>query len=436
MSGQQNETVGIVGLGYVGLPLALCFAERGTTVIGVDVDERKIESLSRRQSYLLHLESRRVASAMESGRFSATSDFSALKRCSAIILAVPTPLTKTREPDLTCVTKATESAAPFVQKGAVISLESSTYPGTTREEVIPIVERATKMKAGVDFHVLFSPEREDPGNAVYSTSTIPKIVGGLTPACLERGIALYQRAVDKVVPVSTLEAAETTKLLENIFRAVNIAMVNEMKMLAHRFTDAGYPIDIHEVIEAASTKPFGFMPFYPGPGLGGHCIPIDPFYLTWKARQFDFATRFIELSGEINTAMPYYVANRLLRALSDRQKPLRSADVLIVGVAYKADIEDVRESPSFKLMEILTSFGAKVSYHDPYVERLDPEHSPMALTSESLTAERIRRADAVLIATAHRKIDYRLIAENAQLVVDTRDAMRRSGIARDRLVRA
>jgi len=433
---ERSEVVAVVGLGYVGLPLALCFAERGTRVIGVDVDEGRATALSRGQSYLRHVQAKRIAAAIEGGCFTATTQFAALRDCTAIVVAVPTPLTPTREPDLTFVIDATKAIAPYLTKGMVVSLESTTYPGTTREEVIPILERVSGLKGGVDFNVLFSPEREDPGNPRYSTSNIPKVVGGLTTACLERGIALYERAVDKVVKVSTLEAAEMTKLLENIFRAVNIAMVNEMKVLAHRFTDAGRPIDIHEVIRAASTKPFGFMPFRPGPGLGGHCIPIDPFYLTWKARQFDFSTRFIELAGEINTSMPYYVVNRVMRALSERRKPLASADVLVVGVAYKGDVEDIRESPSLKLMELLLSHGARVRYHDPYVESVHLEHVAVTMASEPLTAERVAQADAVLIATAHRCVDYRLIAEHAQLVVDTRDAMRQSGIAPERLVRA
>ena len=433
---ERLEVVAVVGLGYVGLPLALCFAERGTQVIGVDVDEGKAAALNRGQSYLRHVPAKRIAAAFESGRFTATTQFGTLRDCTAIIVAVPTPLTPTREPDLTFVVDATNAIAPYLAKGMVVSLESTTYPGTTREEVIPVLERVSGLEAGVDFNVLFSPEREDPGNARYSTSNIPKVVGGLTPACLERGIALYRRAVDEVVKVSTLEAAEMTKLLENIFRAVNIAMVNEMKVLAHRFTDAGRPIDIHEVINAASTKPFGFMPFRPGPGLGGHCIPIDPFYLTWKARQFDFSTRFIELAGEINTSMPYYVVNRVMRALSERRKPLASADVLLVGVAYKSDVEDVRESPSLKLIELLLSHGARVGYHDPYVETVAVERGAVSMQTEPLTAERVARADAVLIATAHRCVDYRLIADHAQLVVDTRDAMRQSGIAPERLVKA
>jgi UDP-N-acetyl-D-glucosamine dehydrogenase len=433
---ERSEVVAVVGLGYVGLPLALCFAERGTRVIGIDVDESRAAALGRGQSYLRNISAKRIAAACEGGRFTATTQFSALQSCTAIIVAVPTPLTPTREPELKYVIEAVKSIAPYLAKGMVVSLESTTYPGTTREEVIPILERVSGLKAGADFNVLFSPEREDPGNPRYTTSNIPKVVGGYTPACLERGIALYERAVDKVVKVSTLEAAEMTKLLENIFRAVNIALVNEMKVLAHRFTDADRPIDIHEVIRAASTKPFGFMPFRPGPGLGGHCIPIDPFYLTWKARQFDFSTRFIELAGEINTSMPYYVVNRVMRALSERRKPLASARIMLVGVAYKADVEDIRESPSLKLIELLISHGARVTYHDPYVESVSLEHGAMTLSSEPLTADRIARADAVLIATAHKCVDYRLIAENAQLVVDTRDCMRQSGIVSERLVRA
>ncbi len=433
---ERSEVVAVVGMGYVGLPLALCFAERGTRVVGVDASADKVTSLQQGQSYLRHIPAQRIAAALESGSFTASSSFEALRGCTAIIIAVPTPLTPTREPDLTFIESATRSIAPYVTRGMVVSLESTTYPGTTREEVVPILEQVSGLKAGDDFNVLFSPEREDPGNARYSTSNIPKVVGGLTPACLERGIELYRRAVDEVVKVSTLEAAEMTKLLENIFRAVNIAMVNEMKVLAHRFSDAGQPIDIHEVIGAASTKPFGFMTFRPGPGLGGHCIPIDPFYLTWKARQFDFSTRFIELAGEINTSMPYYVVNRVMRALSERRKPLGSADVLLLGVAYKGDVEDVRESPSLKLIELLLSHGARVSYHDPYVATVSLEHGGATLASEPLTAERIARADAVLVATAHRSVDYRLVAAHAQLVVDTRDAMRLTGIAPERLVRA
>ncbi|MFL5300459.1 MAG: nucleotide sugar dehydrogenase [Anaeromyxobacteraceae bacterium] len=429
------ELVGVVGLGYVGLPLALCVAERGARVVGVDVDEGKAAALREGQSYLRHIAARRVASALEGGRFTATSDFAALRECTAVIIAVPTPLTAAREPDLSFVVGATRAVAPHLRRGMLVALESTTYPGTTREEVIPILEKVSGLTAGDGFNVVFSPEREDPGNPSFSTANIPKVVGGLTSACLERGLTVYKLAVDKVVPVTTLEAAEMTKLLENIFRAVNIAMVNEMKVLAHRFTDAGRPIDIHEVIQAASTKPFGFMPFNPGPGLGGHCIPIDPFYLTWKARQLDFATRFIELAGEINTSMPYYVLNRAMGALSDRRKSLCGADVLVLGVAYKADVEDVRESPSLKLIELLRAHGAHVAYHDPYVATLTC-HAGVTMASEPLTPERLRRADAVLVSTAHRCIDYRLVAEHAQLVVDTRDAMRQSGIAADRLVRA
>ncbi len=433
---RTREVVGIVGLGYVGLPLALCFVERGTEVVGVDVDARKSAALGSGESYLRHIAAARIGAAVATGRFSATTDFAALERCTAIILAVPTPLTPMREPDLSFIVKAAEAVAPHLRKGAIVSLESTTYPGTTREEVIPLLEKGSGLAAGTDFNVLFSPEREDPGNPSYSTATIPKVVGGLTPVCLERGLELYRLAVDKVVPVSTLEAAEITKLLENIFRAVNIALVNEMKVLTHRFTDGGRPIDIHEVIQAASTKPFGFMPFQPGPGLGGHCIPIDPFYLTWKARQFDYSTRFIELAGEINTSMPYYVVNRLMRALSDRRRSLGGADVLLLGVAYKNDVEDVRESPALKLIDLLRSRGAVVSYHDPYVPLLEPEHRGPAIRGEPLTPERLRAADAVLIATAHKAIDYRMVAEHARLIVDTRDALRGLRVPPEKVVRA
>ena len=429
-----QEVVGIVGLGYVGLPLGLTFVERGIEVVGVDVDASKVAALGEGRSYLKHIPASRIAGARSTGRLTATTDFAALARCTAVVIAVPTPLTKTREPDLGFIERASTAVAPHLRRGTIVSLESTTYPGTTREEVIPILEQGSGLRAGTDFQVVFSPEREDPGNAKFSTADIPKVVGGLTPRCLERGVQLYSRAVDHVVPVSSLEAAEMTKLLENIFRAVNIALVNEMMLLAHRFTDEGRPMDIHEIIRAASTKPFGFMPFQPGPGLGGHCIPIDPFYLTWKAREYDFQTRFIELAGEINTSMPYYVVTRLLRALSARGKSLAGANVLVLGVAYKADIDDMRESPALKLIKVLESHGAKVEYHDPFVPDLSHERLP--LRSVPLTPERLQRADAVLVATAHKSVDYRLVAEHAPLVVDSRDAMRTSGIAGDKLVAA
>jgi len=428
--------VGVVGMGYVGLPLALPFVERGVEVVGVDIDPAKLVALQERRSYLQHIPAARIGAAMDTGRFSVTTDFSALRSCTAVIICVPTPLTKEREPDLTCVESAARGVAPHVQRGQMVSLESTTYPGTTREVVQPILEQGCGLKAGDDFALVFSPEREDPGNPHFDTRTIPKVVGGMTTNCLERGIAVYSKAVDRVVPVTSLETAEMTKILENTYRAVNIALVNELKVLTHRFTEAGMPVDINEVIDAASTKPFGFTAFYPGPGLGGHCIPIDPFYLTWKARSVDCQTRFIELAGEINTTMTYYVADRLMRALSARQKSLRGADVIIIGAAYKADIDDMRESPSLKLIRLLRERGARVSYHDPNIPRLDPAHGGIEMSSEPLTAERVAKADAVLISTAHSNVDYDLIANHAQLVVDTRNAMRSTKISKERLIYA
>jgi UDP-N-acetyl-D-glucosamine dehydrogenase len=433
----ETDKVGIIGLGYVGLPLALRFAEVGCDVLGVDLDARKIEAISRGESFLQHIPDGRVEGVRRIGRFEATSDFARLREVNAIIICVPTPLTAAREPDLSFIERAGREIAPHLHKGQLVSLESTTYPGTTRDVLRPLLEAGSGLKAGEQFSLVFSPEREDPGNARFSTSSIPKVVGGLTHRCLEHGIALYRRAVDRVVPVSTLEAAETTKLLENIFRAVNIALVNELKVLCHRFSDAGRPIDVHEVIDAASTKPFGFMPFQPGPGLGGHCIPIDPFYLTWKAREVEFNTRFIELAGEINSAMPDYVVGRVLRALSDRGKALKGAEILVLGVAYKADVDDMRESPSLKLIQLLQRRGAKVSYHDPQVAECELNHgSGQRMRGVALDAERIEKADALIIATAHQGVDYALIGRHAQLVIDTRNAMRSVRIPADRLVAA
>ena len=351
----------------------------------------------------------------------ATTDFSRVPECSAIILCVPTPLTKAREPDLRFVEESARQIAPYLQKGQLVSLESTTWPGTSREVLAPILEAGSGLKAGEDFALVYSPEREDPGNASFSTGNIPKVLGGLTPACTEQGRVLYQGVVNDVVTVSSLETAEMTKLLENIFRAVNIAMVNELKVLAHRLTDAGMPLDIYEVIQAASTKPFGYMPFTPGPGLGGHCIPIDPFYLTWKARQVEMPTRFIELAGEINTAMPHYVVDRTMRALSDEGKGLRGADVLVLGVAYKPNVDDMRESPALKIIDLLLERGAKVAYHDPHVPSLPATRKyDHGLQSEALTVERLARADVTLVVTDHKAIDWELVAKHAPLVVDTR----------------
>ena len=432
-----SRPVGIIGMGYVGLPLALCFVERGSAALGFDIDPNKPEALAKGESYLKHIPSDRIASANATGLFSATTDFSRVSECRAVVLCVPTPLTESREPDLTYIEESGKAIAPHLVKGQLISLESTTFPGTTRDVLLPILEQGSGLKAGTDFHLVFSPEREDPGNPKFSTGNIPKVLGGLTPACNEQGVALYGQAVNEVVPVTSMEAAELTKLLENIFRSVNIALVNELKVLCHRLTDAGTPIDVHEVIRAASTKPFGFMPFYPGPGLGGHCIPIDPFYLTWKARQVDQSTRFIELAGEINTAMPYYVVDRLMRALSDQGKGLRGAKVLVLGVAYKSDVDDTRESPTFKVMELLEKRGVELSYHDPHVPEVKPtRHYDFNMSSVELSPEVLKGYDAAVIVTAHKAVDYDMLAKHAPLIVDTRDAMREFEVDEARLVNA
>ncbi|MEX2191148.1 MAG: nucleotide sugar dehydrogenase, partial [Bacteroidota bacterium] len=355
----KQATVGVIGLGYVGLPLALCFAEKGFSVIGFDVDQKKIDALAKSQSYIKHIKPDRIARSIQNKKFTPTSDFSKLSSCNAILIAVPTPLTKQREPDMTYVVSTCETISKNLVKGQLVVLESTTYPGTTEEVVVPILEKSG-LKLDKDFYVAFSPEREDPNNPNYTTETIPKVVGSTSPEGLAIAEKLYSQIVVKVVPVSSTRAAEATKLLENIFRSVNIALVNELKVT---FDKMG--IDIWEVIEAAKTKPFGFMPFYPGPGLGGHCIPIDPFYLTWKARQYDVATRFIELAGEINTAMPDYVVGKVSEALNQRGKPLKGSRILILGLAYKANVDDDRESPSYKLMVKLQEKGAVVEYNDP-----------------------------------------------------------------------
>jgi len=425
--------VGVVGMGYVGLPLALTFVERGVEVVGVDIDPAKLVALQERRSYLQHIPAARIGAAMDTGRFSVTTDFSALRSCTAVIICVPTPLTKEREPDLTCVESAARGVAPHVQRGQMVSLESTTYPGTTREVVQPILEQGCGLKAGDDFALVFSPEREDPGNPHFDTRTIPKVVGGMTTNCLERGIAVYSKAVDRVVPVTSLETAEMTKILENTYRAVNIALVNELKMLFDRMG-----IDVWDVIEAAKTKPFGYQPFYPGPGLGGHCIPIDPFYLSWKAREYKMRTRFIELAGEINTRMPDYVVSRVMETLNERGKALRGARVLVLGLAYKKDVDDVRESPSVTLIELLQERGALVDYHDPHIPVAKPmrEHNLTHMKSVPLTKTQLKRYDCVLIATDHSTVDYDLVCRHAALVVDTRNATARKKRPAKRVVKA
>jgi len=417
---KKQITVGVIGLGYVGMPLVLQFCRHGSRVIGFDIDAAKTNAVNAGRSYIRHIAAADVKAARQKKLLEATTDFSRVKKCDAIIICVPTPLTRQREPDLRYIIKTGEQIGAHLQKGQLVVLESTTYPGTTDEELRPVLEKLSGLRAGCDFHLAFSPEREDPGNPKYKTVDIPKVAGGLTGPCAQAAKALYERAGIRVIPVSSSRAAEATKLLENIFRAVNIAMVNELKVV---FEKMG--IDIWEVIDAAKTKPFGYMPFYPGPGLGGHCIPIDPFYLTWKAREYGVTTRFIELAGEINTSMPQYVVSRLTEALSKNGKPLHGARVLLLGLAYKKNVDDTRESPSFVLWEMLAALGARISYHDPYVAAVPRtrEHPRIAgQKSTPLTAATLRRQDAVLIVTDHSAVDYKCVAQHAPLIIDTRNA--------------
>jgi UDP-N-acetyl-D-glucosamine dehydrogenase len=411
---ERTAVIGIIGLGYVGLPLTLRYAEAGFRVLGIDIDGSKVERLNRGESYINHIAAADIARARDHG-FEATTDFTRAGEPDALIICVPTPLNAYREPDLSFVLDTTDALLPFMRQGQVLSLESTTYPGTTDEELKPRLE-SRGFVIGHDVFLVFSPEREDPGNPDFHTRTIPKVCGGVTPACLEAGIALYSPAIDRVVPVSSTRAAELTKLLENIHRAVNIGLVNEMKIIADRMR-----IDIHEVIRAAATKPFGFTPYYPGPGLGGHCIPIDPFYLTWKAREYGLHTRFIELAGEINSDMPHWVVGKLADALNQRGKAVMGSRVLVLGIAYKKDVEDMRESPSVELMEILRDKGAVVEYSDPHVPVFPRmrEHR-FDLRSVELTPQRIASYDVVLLATAHSAFDYELVRQYAGLIVDTR----------------
>jgi UDP-N-acetyl-D-glucosamine dehydrogenase len=430
----RSAKVGVIGLGYVGLPLACLFAEQGFPVTGFDIDPKKIEALGAGRSYIRHIPGKRIAPLVKAGKLAASDDFAGLQRMDVIVICVPTPLNRYREPDLTFIVATGESVARNLRKGQLVVLESSTYPGTTTEVLKPILE-ASGLKSGRDFHLAYSPEREDPGNEKFGTAAIPKVIGGDGKAALALAKQLYDAVVVKTVPVSSPETAEAIKLTENIFRAVNIAMVNELKVI---FDAMG--IDVWEVVEAAKTKPFGFMPFYPGPGLGGHCIPIDPFYLTWKAREFGINTRFIELAGEINTLMPRYVMARLAGALSDHaRRALKGARILMIGLAYKKNVDDMRESPALTLIGMLEEAGARVDYHDPWVPRVKPSREHGHLTdrrSVALTAARVAAADAVLIVTDHDAVDYRLIGRKAKLVVDTRNAMARAGIRSPKVVKA
>jgi len=419
----RQTLVGIIGLGYVGLPLVIRFCEVGFPVLGFDTDPRKVERLNRGESYIKHIPAAGLAPLVSPAagppRFTATSDLGRLGEPDVLIICVPTPLTANREPDLRYVENTTRAIAATLRPGQLISLESTTYPGTTEELMLPIL--SGRYRVGEDFFLVFSPEREDPGNPTHHVQTIPKVVGGVTPACLEHGVALYSQVVERVVPVSSTRAAELTKLLENIYRAVNIALVNELKLLCLKMG-----MDLFEVIEAAKTKPFGFQAFYPGPGLGGHCIPIDPFYLTWKARQYDQPTRFIELAGEINTNMPHFVVGRVAEALNEHGKPLKGSRILILGVAYKKDVDDNRESPGVKIIDLLKQRGARVSYHDPHIPHCTGmRHYPeLDMKSAPLTAETLHKQDCVVLVTDHSAFDYAWIAREAPLIVDTRGAFR------------
>lgn len=414
----KTAVIGVLGLGYVGQPLLLRYSDIGFKVIGFDIDDEKVVELNSGHSRIEHISDEKIAQAVHSG-FEATVDFSRVAECDALILCVPTPLNKYREPDMSYVVGTTDMLKPFVRAGQVVSLESTTYPGTTEEELLPRIEESG-LKVGEDIFLIYSPEREDPGNPNFETRTIPKVVGGHTSACREVGIALYEPAIDQVVPVSSTKAAELTKLLENIHRAVNIGLVNEMKIVADRMG-----IDIFEVIDAAKTKPFGFTAYYPGPGLGGHCIPIDPFYLTWKAREYGLHTRFIELSGEVNRAMPEYVVSKLMDGLNEKGKSLKGSRVLVLGIAYKKNVDDMRESPSVEIMELIEAKGAVVAYSDPHVPKFPKmrEHN-FNLSSVDLSEETLKEFDAVVLATDHDRFDYELIYTHAELIIDSRGKYR------------
>lgn len=414
--------IGIIGLGYVGLPLSLQFARSGVKVVGIDIDQAKITYLNRGESYIKHISDDEIQAAIAAGSLQVTTDFAAVKELEAVIICVPTPLNAYREPDISYVVKTGEAIAPYLQKNTLVVLESTTYPGTTDGELRAVLETGSGLNAGTDFNLAFSPEREDPGNPHSKVADIPKIVGGFTPACSARAQQLYARAIKTIVPVASCRVAEAAKLLENIFRSVNIALVNELKVVY-----GAMGIDIWDVIAAAKTKPFGFMPFYPGPGLGGHCIPIDPFYLTWKAREFGQNTRFIELAGEINTAMPLHVANRVGEALNLQKKPLNGSRILALGLAYKADVDDMRESPTFVILDLLKARGAIVEYYDPYIPMITPTREHAAWTGTKSIAwneQTLRGYDAVVICTAHQGVDYPSLVKWSPCIIDTRNALR------------
>lgn len=427
----KQAVIGVVGLGYVGLPLLMEFVEQGFKTIGFDVDERKVEKLNAGKSYIKHIDEKRVKAVRDSNIFEVTADFRRIKEVDCILICVPTPLNKYREPDMSFIVNTSKTLSQHIRKGQFVVLESSTYPGTTEEVMKPILEESG-LKGDSDFWVAFSPEREDPNNPHFNTRTIPKVIGANTDYARQLAIALYEKVIVKTVPVSSSQTAEATKLLENIFRSVNIALVNEMKMILDKMG-----IDVWEVINAAATKPFGFMPFYPGPGLGGHCIPIDPFYLTWKAREYELSTRFIELAGEVNTNMPHWVVSKVIDALNREKKSINGSKILVLGAAYKKDIDDPRESPSFKLMEIMLEKGATVDYNDPLIPELPSMRMyDIKRKSVELTQQNLAKYDCVLISTDHSVYDWDFIVEHARLVVDTRNATHKVLENRDKIVKA
>jgi len=428
---RRDYTVGVIGLGYVGLPLVMRFGGDGFRVLGFDVDGLKTEQLRQGKSYIQHIPGERLADLIRAERFEAFDDFERLGEADAIVICVPTPLNDHREPDLQYVERTTDAVVRTLRRGQLVCLTSTTYPGTTEEVLLPRLSSGG-LRVGEDFFLAYSPEREDPGNAQFTAATIPKVVGGVTPACLDLACTLFAEIIERLVPVSSTRVAEGTKVLENIYRAVNIALVNELKVVFDRMA-----IDLWEVIDAARTKPFGFQAFYPGPGLGGHCIPIDPFYLTWKAREVGISTRFIELAGEINSAMPAYVVGKVADALDSRRKALNGAKVLVLGAAYKSDVDDDRESPGMKILELLGAKGAAVAYSDPYVPRLPrTRHHDLGLVSVPLSAESVSSYDAVVLVTDHSAFPYQMIHEAARLIVDGRDAFRRRGFTGSHVVQA
>ena len=426
---EKTASVGIIGLGYVGLPLVIEFVQAGFHVRGFDLDKNKVNLLKLGKSYIKHIPAKKIISINRTGKFSPTDDFSKLKKTDCIIICVPTPLNIYREPDISYVINTTKTVSRYLRQGHLIVLESTTYPGTTDEDMKSLLEKGG-LKTGKDFFLAYSPEREDPNNPDFSTSTIPKVVGGCTASCLKAAKTLYDKVIKKTVPVSSTKVAEASKLLENIYRAVNIALVNEMKLCFDRMG-----IDVWEVINASKTKPFGFQAFYPGPGLGGHCIPIDPFYLTWKAKEFDFHTRFIELAGEINTGMPYFVISKVMDALNKHGKTIRNARILVLGIAYKKDIDDVRESPSLKIITLLKDKGAKVDYNDPHVPKTHKMRDyDLRMSSVALTKNNLKKYDCVLILTDHCAYDIAFIVKNSDLIIDTRNAT--AGLKSSKIIKA